>query len=94
MMAFDHPDQIREHVREIAVEMAERGPGYAQEGVVLREARGRLEPENLKQEQMILESWQQLFARGELAWGYDLDNPSTPFFHLVQHESVAPLAAE
>jgi len=31
---------------------------------------------------MILNAWHDLFAERKLAWGYDLDNPSSPFFHV------------
>jgi hypothetical protein len=70
-----------------AREFAESGPGWAQEGVVLREVGDRISGElgpqrDLKVQQMILNAWHDLFTEKKLAWGYDLDNPSSPFFHV------------
>ena len=79
--------EINEIVWTVATESAQRGPGWAQEGVVLREigdqiARrhgGRLDEET---QQAILNAWHDLFLAKKLAWGYDLDNPNSPFFHI------------
>jgi hypothetical protein len=30
----------------------------------------------------LLTAWQNLFRNGQLSWGYDVENPSAPFFHL------------
>lgn len=66
----------------IAEEALQLGPGYAQEGFVLAEAAKKLGVrQNLSAEQDILTEWQNLFREGNLAWGYNLDNPSAPFFH-------------
>lgn len=76
----------RKMLREIAIEYAEKGPGYAQESVVLRNAMERIRPVTLRDQQMLLEFWQELFEDGTLSWGYDLDNPSRPFYHrMVLH---------
>ena len=61
-----------------------QGPGYAQEAVVLRDAAEKLRPGSLKEQQELLTQWHELFLGGQLAWGYDLDNPNAPFFHLVE----------
>jgi hypothetical protein len=76
--------EIRNLVWEVASQAADKGPGWAQEGVVLREVRDRIPQarRDLTTEQMILNAWHDLFAERRLAWGYDLDNPSSPFFHV------------
>jgi hypothetical protein len=37
---------------------------------------------DLKLQQRILDAWQDLFTEKKLGWGYDLDNPTSPFFHV------------
>lgn len=80
-------EEIRGLIWRIASEAAGKGPGWSQEGVVLREVgacitgRGGLKPE-LRIQQMILDAWHELFTEKKLGWGYDLDNPSLPFFHV------------
>jgi hypothetical protein len=41
--------------------------------------RGQLD---LATQQAILNAWHDLFVEKRLAWGYDLDNPGAPFFHV------------
>jgi hypothetical protein len=77
---------IKELVWQVAADSAEKGPGWAQEGVVLRAIHERV-PKNghdldLKTQQAILNAWHDLFTEKKLAWGYDLDNPGSPFFHV------------
>jgi hypothetical protein len=72
----------RKLLLDIASEALDLGPGFAQEGYVLGEVRRKLNlRENLKGEQQVLDAWHDLFKQGELAWGYDLTNPQSPFFH-------------
>jgi hypothetical protein len=79
--------EIKEIVWKVANDAATRGPGWAQEAVVLRticdqigrNGNGGLE---LKTQQAILNAWHDLFLQKKLAWGYDLDNPNSPFFHV------------
>lgn len=85
-MSFDNVEVLTERLREIAGDCVSKGPGYAQEGVILREARKALDPRDLDHEQMILDAWHSLFTDGDLAWGYNLDNPGAPFFHEVAHQ--------
>lgn len=80
-------EQIKALVLEIATDAARKGPGWAQEGVVLRAVRerisaGKSQSEELPLQQMILNAWHDLFVEKKLAWGYDLNNPSAPFFHV------------
>ncbi|NQV27204.1 MAG: hypothetical protein HQ518_22885 [Rhodopirellula sp.] len=88
-MNFDDAEELTDRLRKIAIDCSSKGPGYAQEGVVLREARNALGPCSLHDEQMILEAWHSLFTDGELAWGYNLDNPGSPFFHQVAYQPAA-----
>jgi hypothetical protein len=79
--------EIKALIWQIASESAENGPGWAQEGVVLREvgdriSNGRGGHPDLRVQQMILNGWHDLFTEKKLVWGYDLDNPNSPFFHV------------
>ncbi|SRR5216684_4030220 len=90
--------EIKQLVWTIATEFADRGPGWAQEGAVLRAVRERVIGKNLGVkrdtlgvQQMILNAWHDLFMDKKLAWGYDLDNSGSPFFHVrEQAVHVAP----
>jgi hypothetical protein len=78
---------IKAIVWQVASEFAGNGPGWAQEGVVLREVGERVFGGNgghpdLSIQQMILNYWHDLFSEKKLAWGFDLDNPNSPFFHI------------
>jgi len=68
----------------IASEMLKRGPGFAQERAVLQAARKELKPDTTQSEQKILDVWHSLFTEGCLSWGYNLDNPREPFFHIPE----------
>lgn len=74
--------EVREVLLRIANDMLAKGPGFAQERTVLTAARRELGPVNVEQEQVVLDVWHSLFDERELAWGFDLDNPREPFFHL------------
>lgn len=75
---------LKEKVLEVAKDVLSKGPGYAQESVVLREAAARLSvSDRLDEQQRLLTCWHNLFREGKLSWGYDLDNPSAPFFHVA-----------
>jgi hypothetical protein len=74
--------ELEETLMDLAHQCLAKGPGYAQEGVVLREAYARFRPRTLEEQQRILDAWHGLFMAGKLSWGYDLDNPGPPFFHL------------
>jgi hypothetical protein len=67
---------------EIVDECLAKGPGYAQESVVLRTAADKLNLQRqLDREQALLTCWHDLFREGVLSWGYNIDNPNAPFFH-------------
>lgn len=79
-------DELKQILRGIAEDFSRRGPGFAQEPVVLREAADRLRiHNNLEYEQRVLDAWHQLFRDGALHWGYNIDNPGQPFFHLPEN---------
>jgi hypothetical protein len=77
------PGETEKILLRIARECIEEGPGYSQETVVLRKAAEQLEiGEDLRGQQGLLTAWQNLFRNGQLSWGYNVENPSAPFFHL------------
>ncbi len=76
--------ELAEKLLGIARECIDQGPGYAQEPVVLREAAEQLQIRDLKEQQRLLTTWNDLFRDGWLAWGYNIDNPSSPFFHIAE----------
>jgi hypothetical protein len=76
---------LKAAVLQAAKDCAAQGPGYSQDGVVLRAAAEQLKlGTNLSEQQALLTAWHDLFREGVLAWGYDIDNPSAPFFHFAQ----------
>ena len=79
--------QLRQLVFETAGELYKRGPGWAQEGVVLdevfKQAGGQYRHDRYDQlQQRILTCWHDLFLAGELSWGLNLDNSNAPFYHI------------
>jgi hypothetical protein len=90
---------LKQLVFDTAVELAGRGRGWAQEAVVLREVRDRLEARqrvDLPVEQAVLSAWHELFLERKLVWGYNLDNPNSPFFHVrvdTSRERPVPVTA-
>ena len=77
--------QINDMVWKIAREYAEKGPGWSQEGVVLRELHDRIGGNRDPMfAQQVLDAWHDLFAEKKLGWGYNWDNPNSPFFHIRQ----------
>ncbi len=83
--------QLKELVFETAKDLYVRGPGWAQERAVLHEVfqkiGGRHTNERYDEmQQRILTCWHDLFRRGELSWGLNLDNPNSPFFHVPTRE--------
>jgi hypothetical protein len=62
----------------------DRGPGWAQQAVVLQEFAEHDEVADIRTQQKILTCWHDLFREGALSWGYNLDNPGFPWFHLPE----------
>ncbi|QVL31839.1 hypothetical protein KIH39_23880 [Telmatocola sphagniphila] len=76
---------VKKIVWEHAKRAAEQGAGYAQEGVVMRQIADELGIRwnaDLKIQHWVLDAWHDLFASKKLGWGYNLDNPNSPFFHV------------
>jgi hypothetical protein len=83
--------RLKQALLEVAKECNDQGPGFAQETVVLRQAVEQLQIQNdLKQQQHLLTAWHDLFREGTLSWGYDVDNPASPFFHFAERERRPP----
>ena len=74
--------ELKQQLLKVVDECLAKGPGYAQEGVVLREVADQLNfLDDLRKQQALLTLWHDLFKEGVLSWGYDIDNPNAPFFH-------------
>ena len=86
--------ELLEKVYDVAVLCAKRGAGYSQQRVVLDEVARQFNHDlitpslDIKTQQEILTCWHDLFREGRLAWGYDLDNPDGPFFHVVLNREL------
>jgi hypothetical protein len=76
-------DDICNRLMDAAALMIDNGIGYAQQGVVLAHVLESI-PEKKRHEiqQFVLTCWHDLFVQGKLSWGYNLDNPGPPFFHI------------
>jgi hypothetical protein len=80
-------EALKQKVLEATGTCAKRGPGYAQQRPVLDEVASEFGGSmyttlHLDIQQAILTCWHDLFREGTLSWGYDLDNPDPPFFHI------------
>jgi hypothetical protein len=78
-------DTLKQTVLEVAKRCAQRGPGYSQQRPVFDEVAreiGKNGRPDLGLQQEILTCWHDLFRDGDLSWGYDIDNPDAPFFHI------------
>src|SRR5262245_37650886 len=87
-MVIDYAE-LKKKVFEAAKECARRGPGYSQQRPVLDAVAGAAGAKiwtglDLAVQQAILTCWHALFREGALSWGYDLDNPDAPFFHIPE----------
>ena len=76
---------IRQTLLTVVEEFSTQGPGFCQSGAVLQEVMRRLgTPQSLEVQQALLTFWSDLFREGQLSWGYNLANPSPPFFHVSE----------
>ena len=87
-MSIDY-EMLKQKVLEAARNCALRGPGDAQQRPVLDEVAMEFGGSmyttlDLDKQQAILTCWHDLFRDGTLSWGYDLDNPDPPFFHIPE----------
>ena len=79
--------ELQGEVLDAAKRCAKRGAGYAQQSAVLEDVAEKYRnhsftPIDIQTQQAILTCWHDLFREGYLSWGYDLDNPDAPFFHV------------
>lgn len=76
-------DQVRDTILDVARNVIETGgANFAQEQIVLRQVAQKLNVRgDLEAEQFILTCWNNLFRDGTLSWGFNIDNPSRPWFH-------------
>jgi hypothetical protein len=87
-------EALKQAVLQAAKECAGRGPGYSQQRPVLDTVATTIGGGNmwtrlpLELQQAILTCWHDLFQDGALSWGYDLDNPDPPFFHIPERTAV------
>ena len=86
-------ETLKQKVLEAARNCAMRGPGYAQQRPVLDEVAsefggGMSSTLDLDKQQAILTCWHDLFREGTVSWGYDLDNPDSPFFHIPERTGL------
>ena len=79
--------ELRQKVFETAKDLYQRGPGWAQEAVVLdevfKQTGGQYRNNRYDElQQRILTCWHDLFLTGDLSWGLNLDNTNAPFYHI------------
>ena len=86
--------KLRNFLLKHATQQYEKGVGFAQEYWVLRIAeRELLQEQNsdrltFEESQFVLNCWQELFIDGILAYGYDLDHSSSPFFRIKSASDI------
>jgi len=81
---------LKNFLLQLATGNLERGPGFAQDSVVISDAVEQLRIGNdLAAQQELLTAWHDLFRDGILSWGYNADNPGAPFFHRTNRPAAA-----
>jgi hypothetical protein len=78
-------EDTKKWILEVAKEIIEKnGSSFAQEQIVLRIVADRLKMKgDQDREQFLLTCWNELFRDGTLSWGFNIDNPSRPWFHFT-----------
>ncbi len=76
-------------VFDVATQLLERGPGWAQQRAVLEEVASQVPGARTDQriQQSILTCWHDLFRLGQLSWGYNIDNSDAPFYHIPEQNA-------
>lgn len=77
--------KLRSELLQVIQELAESArlnPINLQTDNVLRKFNAQFD--SLERQQLLLTLWQDLFRTGYLAWGFDVNNPNPPFFHLTE----------
>lgn len=82
-------DRLLDIVFNVAKKLLDRGPGWAQQRAVLEEVANQVPGARTDHhiQQNILTCWHDLFLLGRLSWGYDIDNPDAPFYHIPEQDS-------
>ena len=93
------PTDIRELILTVAREQQPKRPIDAslQEGTLFREVSEQLRLHlSQETEQEILTQWHELMRTGYFAWGFNLNNPNPPFFHITDrgHRAVERLSRD
>jgi len=80
---------LRDLVLDVARQSLERGPGWAHQRAVLVEVANQVPGARTDQriQQNILTWWHDLFRLGQLSWGYNIDNPDAPFYHIPEQNA-------
>jgi hypothetical protein len=90
-MTIDY-EELKKKLLDAARQCANQGPGYSQQRPVFDRVASATSGNqytrlDLDLQQAILTFWHDLFREGTLSWGYDLDNPGPPFFHIPKRTS-------
>jgi hypothetical protein len=93
--------ELRSLMVQVATELARAGPQNV-DRTVLHEVARRLAPPNLPPgviyrpqlagQQRLLRTWHGLFQDGTLAYGYSIDSPGLPWFHVPPQPAKRPPA--
>ncbi|CAH2717109.1 hypothetical protein BACCIP111895_04298 [Neobacillus rhizosphaerae] len=76
---------IKSVVLEVINLTKDKGAGYFQQDVLLREISEELKIRgNEELERALLTVWYDLFRAGHLSWGHNLSNPNPPFIHITE----------
>lgn len=76
-------NELPNKILAVAKELANLGPGYAQQSAVLTKVKEQVpNSSDINVQQEILTAWHRLFREGLLSWGYNLDNPDAPYYHI------------
>ena len=76
--------EFRDALVEVCTSHFDRGLGYFQESVILKQTARRLNVDSSGEEAcQLLTAWHALLAEGLISPGVNLDNPGLPFLHLT-----------
>jgi hypothetical protein len=78
---------LKDLIYNTAVALVDKGAGWAQEGALLYEVAQKVPAsKDIGTQREILTCWHDLFRDGKLSWGFNLDNPNWPFFHVPRRD--------
>lgn len=82
-------NHIKQVILDIIEETLEKPNQPLQQSSILTESAERLNiKDNIELEQLLLTEWNSLFRSGYLSWGYNLNNPNPPYFHISAKHPV------